>query len=109
MVAGPMRKGWPQETLKLGISVVKATTVVGRSSRGERWTAGQKRTSRASILNAAAMRATAARVEAGSPTRRNIISERASSAMTLGARPPEVGPTLSVEGPRAGLGGAGKT
>src|SRR5260370_38711406 len=62
MLPGPMRKGCPQEPLKLGISVVKATTVVGRSSRDERWTAGQKRTSRASILNAAAMRATAGRV-----------------------------------------------
>ena len=47
--------------------------------------------------------ATASRSSAGSPTVRNMISACASSATTLGARPPEIVPTFSVLGPSSGI------
>ena len=46
-------------------------------------------------------------VSVESPTRRIMISARASSAITLGARPPERVPMLSVLGPSSGSSGSG--
>src|ERR1035441_10256187 len=107
MVPGPIRKGSPQTPLNAGISVVKATTVVGMPSTAPRRTAGISITSRSSARPAAA-RWSAALVSPESPTRRIMMSARASSAITLGARPPESVPMLSVLGPSSASTGSAR-
>src|SRR6266704_2338165 len=54
MLPGPMRNGRPQAPLKVGMSVVKATTVVGSPSKPVKCSAGVCRTSRASARPATA-------------------------------------------------------
>src|SRR5216683_5212566 len=68
MFPGPMRNGCPQAPLKVGMSVVKATTVVGSPSKPVKCSAGVCRTSRASARPATAAD-TASRMVEGSPMR----------------------------------------
>jgi hypothetical protein len=77
---------------------VYATMDVANPSSASKRTAGMHSTSRASALPATAS-FIARRTGSGSPTSRMAISAIAASAITLGARPPEIVPMLSVHGP----------
>ncbi len=88
----------PSSFANAGTSVVYATTDVANPSSASNRIAGMHRISRASARPATAS-LIARRTGSGSPTRRMAISAMAASGMTLGARPPEMTPMLSVQGP----------
>ena len=105
----PARSGTARPTAppNAGISVVKATTVVGMPSSAFSRSGGDFDAPRAVRRGPPRRAPGPALVSAESPTRRIMISARASSAITLGARPPEMVPMFSVLGPSSGSTGSG--
>src|SRR5450755_441108 len=103
---GPIRKGIPHAPPNAGMSVVYATTVVSIPASEPSRSAGISILSRASAFPATAA-AMASFVAVESPTRRIMISATASSAITLGARPPAMVPMFNVLRPSSSSTGNG--